>query len=337
MKIRAYSTRTGTYRQPAVRLSSAPRLGVRRSPDGAELRHLLRDPETAGTNDAHIVQVHADHALAGQVLRAPAPPRTVPAKVPTLTAPQTTHFFSDLNAALTRVIGVSARLGVADFSILGGRAFVAFLKRTPDTSSDYVEAELFAKEMCTAKTPTEFAALCGTTQQCVSKIKQIQASPRMCRGTQPTDELIFQSLGTRGVTPPGGGPSVVIEEATQNDMLRNIVHEGVHRLRGAAWKQRSVIGTGYTHSRERPPVRLPHIGRDLDEGTTQIITDLVIAELQKVRGRSWFRGYASTTYASAVAKVRKILADHGKDVDFLKRAYTAATDVTGVEDLQLWQ
>lgn len=339
MKIRAYSTRMGIYRQSAARLSSAPRLGVRRAPKGAELRHILWGPETTGTNDPGVVQVQADHAVAGRVQLAPAPPRTTPAKVPTLTAPQTTRFFSDLNAALKKVLGVDVRLALADFSILGASAFAAFLNRTPDTSSDYLAAVQLAKEMCAAKTPAEFAALCGTDQQCISKIRQIQANPRLCLRGQPTDELVLQPIGTRGVTPAAGGPSVVIEEPARNDILRNLVHEGVHRMRGAVWKARSVIGAGYTHSRIRPPVRLAHIGHDLDEGTTQIITLLAIGELQAPRG-SWFsKGYVPTAYVDEMKKVWKMLADHGHPVgsSFLIRAYTAATDFTGVEDLQLWQ
>ncbi len=339
MKIRTSSTRTGTCRLSAVRLSSAPRLGARRAPEGAEMRHLLRGPATTGTNNPGVVQVHADHAVVGQVQLAPVPPRTAPAKVPTLTAPQTTRFFSDLNAALKKMLGVDVRLALADFSVLGASAFAAFLKRTPDTSSDYLAAVQLAQEICAAKAPAEFAALCGTDQQCIGKVRRIQADPRLCLRGQPTEELVLQSIGTRGVTPAAGGPSVVIEESTRNDMLRNVVHEGVHRMRGAVWKARSVIGAGYTHSRERPPVRLAHIDKPLDEGTTQIITLLAIGELQAPRG-SWFsKSYAPTTYVDEMKKVWKMLADHGHSVDtsFLIRAYTAASDATGVEDLQLWQ
>lgn len=342
MKIRAYNTRTGVRRQSAVRLSSAPRLGVRRSPESVELRHLLRGPETAATNDVSTVQVHADHVPAGRVQLAPAPQRTRPAKVPGLTAPQTTRFFSDLNATLKRVLGGNPRLSLADFSILGTAAFAAFLKRSSDTSDDYLKAERLATDICSATTPDEFAHACGLSQPnptCTGKIRQIQAAPGLCRRGRSTNELILRSIGTRGVTSPRGGPSVVIEEAAQNDMLRNIVHEGVHRLRGAVWKLRSVTGIRYMHSRARPPVQLDVIGRNLDEGTTQIITHFVINELQPPRG-SWFsKGYVPTTYADELKSVWKMLADHGRPMDlrFLIRAYTATTDVKDVEDLQSWQ
>jgi hypothetical protein len=289
-------------------------------------KHLLAHELT------HVVQQGA--APTSVIQRAPAPP---PAKVPTLTAPQTTTFFADLNAALATVLVVKANLGPADFAFKSGADFAAYIKQTSELSSDYVAAEEQATEVCAARTPAAVAALCGTDRQCPQDIKRTQSNPKLCRNTQATDEFISWFIRTRGVTPPGGGPSVVIEETTQNAMLLDIVHEGVHRLRGPIWKQRSRIGGGYTHTRNKPPVRLAHIGQDLDEGSVQIITDLVIGKLQKLRGRSWFKGYTSTAYAGSVAKVNKMLADHGQDVGFLKRAYTATTSVSEVEDLQLWQ
>jgi hypothetical protein len=288
-------------------------------------RHLLAHELT------HMVQQAAVPTRSLQ--RAPAPP----AKLPTLTAPQTTSFFSDLNAALTGVLGVKANLGPADFVIKGGAAFAAFIKQSSALSGDYVAAEEQASEVCSATTANAVATLCGADRQCPQDIKRIQANPQLCRGAKATDEFISWFIRTRGITPSAGGPSVVIEESTQNAMLLDIVHEGVHRLRGAVWKQRSRIGGGYVHSRLQPPVRLAHIGHDLDEGSVQIITDLVIGELQKRRGRSWFKGYTSSAYASAAAKVNKMLANHGRDVAFLKRAYTATTSVSEVEDLQHWQ
>jgi hypothetical protein len=289
-------------------------------------KHLLAHELT------HVVQQGA--APTGTIQRAPAPP---PAKMPTLTTPQTTTFFADLNAALATVLSVKANLGPADFAFKSGADFAAYIKQTSELSSDYVVAEEQATEVCSTRTPAAVAALCGTDRQCPQDIKRTQSNPKLCRNTQATDEFVSWFIRTRGVTPPGGGPSVVIEENTQNAMLLDIVHEGVHRLRGAIWKQRSRIGSGYTHTRSKPPVRLAHIGQDLDEGSVQIITDLVIGELQKLRGRSWFKGYTSTAYAGAVAKANKMLADHGQDVGFLKRAYTATTSVNEVEDLQLWQ
>jgi hypothetical protein len=280
----------------------------------------------------HVVQQGA--APTNIIQRAPAPP---PAKLPSLTAPQTSTFFADLNAALVAVQGVKANLGRADFAIKGGADFAAYIKQSPDLSNDYVAAEEQATEVCAARTPKEVTAICGTDQQCPQDIKRRQSDQKLCRGAKASDEFVSWFIQTRGVTMPGGGPSVVIEESTQNAMLLDIVHEGVHRLRGPIWKQRSRIGGGYTHTRSKPPIRLAHIGHDLDEGAVQIITDLVISELQKVRGRSWFKGYTSTSYVSAVSKVTKMLADHGKDVSFLKRAYTATSSVNDVEDLQLWQ
>ncbi len=335
MKIRANHTRMWVRRQSVVRLSSAPRLGVRRSPEGAAMRHLLRGPERSGTNDPGVVQVHADHAVAGRVQLAPAPPRTVPAKVPGLTAPQTTRFFSDLNAALKSVLGVTARIRLADFSILGGPEFAAVIKRDPGLSSRYTTAQRETNRMCAARTK-EAQRAAGYTDQDVREIKGYQRNSKYCTGTRATDELIAWYLTVKGFTPPGSGPSVVSAAQFQNNMLDTIVHEGVHRSCGAVWKQRSEEGKlGFTHSRS--PDRLRPIGKALDDGTAQIITNRVIIEMQKVRGGVWFRGYASTAYADEAKKVRNILVNHGKNEAFLIRAYTAATDITGVEDLQLWQ
>ncbi len=332
MKIRANHTRMWVRRQSVVRLSSAPRLGVRRSPEGAAMRHLLRGPERSGTNDPGVVQVHADHAVAGRVQLAPAPPRTVPAKVPGLTAPQTTRFFSDLNAALKSVLGVTARIRLADFSILGGPEFAAVIKRDPGLSSRYTTAQRETNRMCAARTK-EAQRAAGYTDQDVREIEGYQRNSKYCTGTRATDELIAWYLTVKGFTPPGSGPSVVSAAQFQNNMLDTIVHEAVHRSEGAIWKQR--CRPGFYRSRTHGVIA--YIGQTLDEGATQIITELVIGELKKVPGRSWFSGYTSTAYADEAKKVRNILVNHGKNEDFLTRAYTAATNVTDVEDLQLWQ
>lgn len=262
--------------------------------------------------------------------------RPPPAKVPGLTAPQTTHFFSDLNAALKSVLGVTARLRLADFSILRGAAYAAVIKRDPDLSGRYTTAQRETNRMCAARTKNAQRAAGYTDPADVREIEGYQRNPKYCIGTRATDELIAWYITVKGFTPPGGGPSVVSAAQFQNNILDTIVHEGLHRSCGAIWKQRSQQKRrGFTHSRTL--ARIAPIGKTLDDGATQIITELVIGEMQKVRGRSWFRGYTSTAYADEVKEVRKILTDHGKDLDFLKRAYTAATDVTGVEDLQLWQ
>lgn len=262
--------------------------------------------------------------------------RPPPAPVPGLTALQTARFFSDLNAALTRVLGVSTSLGRADFSILPGSAYAAVIKRDPDLSSRYTASQQATNRMCAARTKNAQRAAGYTNPADVREIEDYQRNPKYCIGTRATDELIAWYLTVKGFTPPGGGPSVVSAAQFQNNLLDTIVHEAVHRSEGAVWKQRSQQRrVGFTHSRTL--ARIASIGKTLDEGATQIITELVIGEMQKVRGRSWFRGYTSTVYATEAKEVRDLLADKGKDVGFLKRAYRESTKVEDVEDLQSWQ
>lgn len=259
--------------------------------------------------------------------------RPPPAPVPGLTASQTTRFFSDLNAALTRVLGVSTSLGPADFSIQAGPEYAATIKRDPSLRGRYASTQQVTNRMCAARTPAALKAAGYTDPVEIREIRGYQANRRFCRGAQATDELIAWYLTVKGFTPPGGGPSVVSAAQFQNNILDTLVHEGVHRSEGAIWKQRS--RPGFYSSRTHGVIA--YIGKTLDEGATQIITELVIGEMQKVRGRSWFRGYTSTAYATEAKEVRDLLADKGKDVGFLKRAYKEQTRVNDVEDLQSWQ
>jgi hypothetical protein len=259
----------------------------------------------------------------------------VPAKVPTLSAGQTTRFFADLNTALTAVLGVKAAVTRSDYDIMTGARFVSYAAKSSALSGDYLSAKQKADRICAATTPQAVARECGSDKQCAQTIRQLQTSVRWCTGSSASNELIAQFMTTRGITPAGGGRSVVIAESTSNKMLLSLVHEGVHRLRGAVWSSRSKIGAGFTHSRTKQ--RLAEIGSILDEGTVQILTDLVIAELQKVPGRKWFTGYTSSSYASEVMVVKNMLTRHRKNTAFLKRAYVAGSSAAEVEDLQLWQ
>lgn len=279
---------------------------------------------------AHVEQQRAARGEAVQ--RAPA--RT--GKVPTLSAARTTRFFSDLNTVLKAVLPESAAtLSLADFLIKPPAQYAAYIWRSAALSGEYTTAKAEANSICGAVTAAAVGRACGTDKQCPAEIRRVRGNARLCRGTIATDELVSHFISTRGVTPAGGGPSVVAAETTQNKMLLSIVHDGVHRMRGKIWQQRSKIGAGYTHSRTGS--RLAHIGHDLDEGAVQILTDRVIGALQNVRGRRWFTGYTSTAYVNEVRKVRKMLADHGKNIAFLKRAYVADTSAADVEDLQAWQ
>jgi len=281
---------------------------------------------------AHVLQQRAGLATGPQL--APAPRRRT--TLPTLrTARKTRRFFADLNAALTAVLGIRTHLRLSDYDIKSPSQFVAYAAQTTALSRDHLLSKRQATSVCAATTPASVRAVCGTDAQCPTNIRRYQRNRTMCVGSTATNAFIAMFMQTRGLTTAGGGQSVVIEEATPNKMLLNIVHEGVHRLRGRVWAQRSKIGGGYTHSRTGQ--RLQEIGTTLDEGTTQIITDLVITKLQGIRGRSWFRGYSSSAYAADVARVKAILSTHGKNIAFLKRAYTATSSTTEVQDLQLWQ
>jgi len=278
---------------------------------------------------AHVQQQSAGHS--DTIQRAPG----APAKVPTLSAVQTTRFFTDLNTALTAVLGVKAAVTRSDYDIKTGARYASYAARSSALSGDYLSAKQQADRICAATTPQAVASQCGADKQCAQTIRQMQSSVRWCTGSSASNELIAQFMTTRGITPAGGGRSVVVAEATSNKMLLSLVHEGVHRLRGAVWSSRSKIGAGFTHSRTKQ--RLAHIGSVLDEGTVQIVTDLVIAELQKIPGRKWFTGYTSSSYASEVKAVKSMLTRHRKNTAFLKRAYVAASSATDVEDLQSWQ
>jgi len=280
---------------------------------------------------AHVVQQRTGRAAGPQL----APRRHRRTSLPTINATQTRHFFADLNTALTAVLGIKTHLSLADYDIKAPAQFAAYAAQSLALSHDYQVSKGQATSVCAATTPANIRAICGTDAQCPANIKHYQHNHRMCVGATATNEFIAMFMQTRGLTPVGGGRSVVMEEAAPNKMLLSIVHEGVHRVRGSVWAQRSKTHGGYYHSGTGQ--RLRFIDTTLDEGTTQLIADLVIAKLQGVKGRSWFKGYTSTAYAAEVAKVKQILSSHGKNIAFLKKAYTATSSTTEVEDLQLWQ
>jgi hypothetical protein len=78
---------------------------------------------------------------------------------------------------------------------------------------------------------------------------------------------------------------------------------------------------------------LPPISRALDEGTVQIFTELVIAELQK---KQWLIGYQSSSYAKKIQYVKGLLQQKGKTLDFLKKAYFTDRSDQDVESLHYW-
>ena len=166
----------------------------------------------------------------------------------------------------------------------------------------------------------------------------MQRNRRACRGVNPTNLYIAAYLQTRGFT-PARGASVLIREDTTNSQLFLIVHEGLHRAAGKYWKTRSRSTRGFTRttSGTGTPSRLPPIREWLDEGTTQILSQKVVAHMQRIPQRNWFKGYSPTAYQAYVNKVRRFLRTIRKSERFLTNAYFTNSNLKDVEDLQSWQ
>lgn len=245
-------------------------------------------------------------------------------------------FLNDLNSIISKTFGRQASLNVNDFSFLSPVQFLSHVKTNATT--DYWQASAQASAVCTAHSSRQFQKLCSSNRACRNRILQVQRNRRLCNRGRPTDALIAAFLSTLGLTLPGGGRSLINlgqPGTPRNEILETIVHEGLHRLRGRIWAKRSRIGLGAHHSIAK--VRLPHIKKKLDEGTVQILTQIVIKKMQGVQGRNWFRGYTTSKYAQEVAYVQGILSSHNKNRAFLIKAYFSDTSIREVEDLQWWQ
>ena len=284
-----------------------------------ELVHVVQQ----GRRQPHMLQRRASR------------PRT--ATIPTLTSSRSTTFLKDLNAALRKLFSASYTLTLKDYKFLAPEKYAAYTRGTTHGKKDYGAAKKQAAEICGALTPGALAKLCrNASSSCPRLIRKVQRNRRYCRGVNPTNLLIAGYLQIRGVT-PARGTSVLIREYTTNPQLFLIVHEGLHRAAGKYWKPRSSSTRYFARTTPGTPFRLAPIREWLDEGTTQILSQKVIAHMQRIPQRNWFKGYSSTAYQAYVNKVRRFLRITRKSESFLTNAYFTNSNLKDVEDLQSWQ
>jgi len=282
---------------------------------------------------AHVVQQSRNSGLKGWIQR-----RKLRRRSKTTGAGRQTAVFNKFISAFNRTVTTkkwkSANLTLKDFSILSPTKFVA--EQKVRAQPEFTIAETDAKIFCGASLSNlKKACKQGTSNprqanRCYKINRRRQKNNKYCVNKLPTNRLIADYIALRGLTPVTGGPSLIMREKSMKRTLENIVHEGLHRLRGKVWAARSKIGGGFTHTTK--VVRLKHIKQDMDEGVVQILT----LEVMKIMG-VWFKGYSSKAYKSEVAYVRNILRNKGKNVNFLIDAYFADTKSDKVQDLQLWQ
>ncbi len=256
--------------------------------------------------------------------------------VPGLSSMKLHTFLNDLNTIIYRSFGKQASLNVNDFSFLTSVQFLHQLKTS--SPADYSYAYNRAVEVCAARSNRQFQKICGSDRGCIRHVLNIQKNRRMCNQGIPADILIAPFMDIAGLTLPGKGRSLInlgMPGTPKNRILETIVHEGLHRLRGRIWAQRSRIGLGAYHSIHRR--RLSHIKKKLDEGTVQILTREVIRKMRGISGRNWFRGYSSSSYVQEIHYVQGILGRHNKNMAFLVKAYFSNAGIREVEDLQFWQ
>jgi hypothetical protein len=238
-------------------------------------------------------------------------------------------FISDLNTALKVVTGVTAALKIGDFSFFKPEDFVQHPLVIGE--SEYYEAENDAKDFCAAsRTEVEKrckAAYPSNTAKC---IKGFIAEQRAhCKRGIPDKVMIGRYINLRGLTSSSINTSLILFDHQKAKILEAVVHEGIHRLRGNNWTKRSKSRVRFYYQQNI----LPPISRALDDGTVQIFTELVIAELQK---KQWLIGYKSSSYPKEIQYVKGLLQQKGKTLDFLKKAYFTDHSDQDVESLQYW-
>ncbi len=241
------------------------------------------------------------------------------------------RFLRDLNKVLTTLAGKNVSLTTQDFKILYPKAFVG--EASIKGSQEYLDAQRQASVVCTA-TSEQVRKACPRGQNLRQWMRSFKRFRRMyCRGNIPSWKLIYKFLTIKGITPPGGGKSIVLFANPVNQFLETVIHEGIHRVRGASWARHSKIGVVRYHPRSRRML-LPVLSTRLDEGTVQILTRRVIGLMKK---RGWFRRYKSSFYQQEIKYVQNILSSHGKNFSFLKSAYFGDKSDADVADLRSWQ
>ncbi len=259
------------------------------------------------------------------------PPNILNQKVRAKTRKTFDVFMKDLNTILTNFSGKTVALAKQDFKILVPKAFLgeADIKNSPE----YMVAQSQAQKVCAA-TSTEIKASCPKGQTLTQWLKTFKRFKKLhCKGSMPNWKLISKFLTIRGITPPGGGKSLILFTNQVNQFLETVVHEGIHRARGTSWAKHSRIGAVRYHPLNSK-ILLPVLSTRLDEGTVQILTNTVIQMMGK---RGWFKGYNPSSYQSEIKYVQNILSRHKKDLSFLKKAYFSYSRDADVADLRSWQ
>ena len=240
------------------------------------------------------------------------------------------NFFRALNTSLSTVAGKSISLSMSDYEVLRPSAFLQNkeVKSMALYMFEYNNAVKNMQKLCRIA-PRAIRHACSV--QANKGCGRVLKLRKLCT-PQGRPKIVAYFLGLNGITPPSG-PSVVLLGFDFMEFLEAMVHEGIHRRPGKAWHRQSRLG----HVRYHPQhnnVMLPAISYRLCEGTVQIFTLRTISLMQR---SGWFKGYVTNAYDSEVKYVKKILATHNKNLDFLRKAYFDDNSTLQVADLRGWQ